>query len=178
MKRQSAKDRILQVFEIIIKKKDLSKITVEEVIELAGVSKTTFYRYYKDKYDLACKYIAHIIKPYNDQYLENRDFRQFALVVSSLFRDNKHLFKLLYTDPYEQNSVYQYYVNYGIAYLEKYIDKSIYNEEMKLELHKCIHGNLAAARDIITGNLQVDFDMGINYLLNEMPEFIRKIIQI
>lgn len=109
--------------------------------------------------------------------MEKRDFRQYSLEVCRLFRDNKYLFKLLYTNPYEQNSLYQYYVSYGIAYLEQYIDKSIYNEEMKIELHKCIHGNLAVTRDIITGNLKVDFDTGINYLLNEMPEFIRKIIQ-
>lgn len=178
MKKQSAKEKTLQVFETLIKKKDLSKITVEEVIELAGVSKTTFYRYFRDKYDLACKYFDHVIKPYNDQYLENRDFRQYSLNVCRLFLDNKHMFKLLYTDPYEQNSVYQYYVSYGISYLEKYVDKRIYNEKMKIELHKCVHGNLAVARDIITGNLNMDFDAGMNYLLDEMPDFVKKIIQI
>lgn len=175
---QNAKTKVLKAFETLIKRKELKKVTVEEVLELSGVSKTTFYRYFTDKFDLACKYFEYIIKPYNDEYLETRDFKSYALKVCELFRDEKHMFRMLYTDPYEQNSVYQYYVNYGINYLEKYINKHKYTMEMKVELHKCLHGNLAVARDVIIGNLDVDFDTAMSYCIDGMPEFVRIILQL
>ena len=49
-----AKDLMLEALKTIIKtkKKTLGKITVNDITEEAGVSKQTFYNYFRDKYDL------------------------------------------------------------------------------------------------------------------------------
>ena len=49
-----AKDLMLEALKTILKakKKTLGKITVNDIVEEAGVSKQTFYNYFHDKYDL------------------------------------------------------------------------------------------------------------------------------
>ncbi|MCB2353020.1 TetR/AcrR family transcriptional regulator [Clostridium estertheticum] len=46
------KDYILSVFNEILKKYPMSKITVAQIVEKAGISRSTFYRNYIDKYDI------------------------------------------------------------------------------------------------------------------------------
>lgn len=48
----TTRDHILTVFNDLMDRKAFEKITVEEVCREAGISKPTFYRYYKDKYDV------------------------------------------------------------------------------------------------------------------------------
>lgn len=54
--RTNMKDRtqeaILNAFNTLIEKNDFDKITIQMIIDEAGVGRTTFYRYFKDKYDV------------------------------------------------------------------------------------------------------------------------------
>lgn len=43
---------IINAFNILIRKNSIEKISVEMLIKEAGISKSTFYRYFSDKYDV------------------------------------------------------------------------------------------------------------------------------
>lgn len=54
---ERTKDAIIQAFNELISTHDFDKLTVWEIAEKAGVSKATFYRYFKDKYEVMnCNY--------------------------------------------------------------------------------------------------------------------------
>ena len=46
------KKAIFQAFSELLKEKELRKITVQEVVDKADISRVTFYKYYLDVYDL------------------------------------------------------------------------------------------------------------------------------
>ena len=52
---RKAQQSIIDAFICLIKKKGFQKVTVQEIIEVAHVNKSTFYMYYLDKYDLLDK---------------------------------------------------------------------------------------------------------------------------
>lgn len=52
MKRMTAQEILAESFREIAEKKPVDKITVQDIINNCGYSKTTFYRVFKDKYDL------------------------------------------------------------------------------------------------------------------------------
>ena len=52
MKRKTAKEILAESFRELAESKSVDKITVPEIVENCGYSKTTFYRLFKDKYDL------------------------------------------------------------------------------------------------------------------------------
>ena len=57
MKRKTAREILTESFRELAGSKPVDKITVPEIVENCGYSKTTFYRLFKDKYDLmACDY--------------------------------------------------------------------------------------------------------------------------
>ncbi|MBQ3264936.1 MAG: TetR/AcrR family transcriptional regulator C-terminal domain-containing protein [Ruminococcus sp.] len=52
MKRKTAKEILAESFRELAEKKNIDKITVKDIIENCGYSSATFYRHFKDKYDL------------------------------------------------------------------------------------------------------------------------------
>ena len=52
MKRKTAREILAESFRELALSKPVDKITVPNIIENCGYSKTTFYRLFKDKYDL------------------------------------------------------------------------------------------------------------------------------
>lgn len=52
MKRKTAKEILAESFRELAKKKNIDKITVRDITENCGYSPATFYRQFKDKYDL------------------------------------------------------------------------------------------------------------------------------
>lgn len=67
MKNQT-KQLILNSFNEIMEKKPFEKITVEEVCRHADISKPTFYRYYRDKYDVMTYNFQLLFEHYYDLY--------------------------------------------------------------------------------------------------------------
>ena len=51
MKRKTAREILAESFRELAESKPVDKITVPNIIENCGYSKTTFYRLFKDKYD-------------------------------------------------------------------------------------------------------------------------------
>ena len=52
MKRKTTKEILVESFQELSKKKDISKITIQEIVDNCQLSPATFYRNFTDKYDL------------------------------------------------------------------------------------------------------------------------------
>ena len=52
MKRKTAKEFLAESFRELADKKNIDKITVRDIVDNCGYSSATFYRQFKDKYDL------------------------------------------------------------------------------------------------------------------------------
>ena len=52
MKRKTAKEILAESFQELAAGKDIDKITVKDITDNCGYSPATFYRQFKDKYDL------------------------------------------------------------------------------------------------------------------------------
>lgn len=52
MKRKTAKELLAESFRELAENKPIDKITVQQIVENCGYAPATFYRHFKDKYDL------------------------------------------------------------------------------------------------------------------------------
>lgn len=109
MKRKTAKEILAESFREIAEKKPVDKITVPEITENCGYSKTTFYRSFKDKYDLMAWDYARRQKAIMDQ-TENDGYEWKTTLVEGalLFNEQREYLKnlLLHTSGYESFSRY------------------------------------------------------------------------
>lgn len=64
MSKVKAKDRMEQAFFELLEEKHYSKISVSELIEKSGVSRTTFYRNYEDVFDMYKKVCDHMLSEF------------------------------------------------------------------------------------------------------------------
>ena len=95
---QRSKRLIRTAFANLIKeKKDISKITVKEIVERAHISKSTFYCHYQDIYAVGEEFdqeIVHLIEvAFNENITsEHTDFIRFIEALIKSFDENKEIF--------------------------------------------------------------------------------------
>lgn len=63
------RNRFIDSLKQLMEKKQLDKITVKEIVETSGMTRQTFYRNFKDKYDLVNWHFSQ---------LADRSFRQMG----------------------------------------------------------------------------------------------------
>ena len=69
MKRKTAKEVLAITLKELAEEKTLDKISVSEIVQESGYSTATFYRHFKDKYDLADWIYSNDISWIIDTYL-------------------------------------------------------------------------------------------------------------
>lgn len=106
------------------------KITVEMLCKNAMINRSTFYKYYLDKYDLLDKYLSRIL----DEFQENMN----AAFINA---DPSHIHDLYYIKNFEAALKYiaKYRETYQILWNAS-IDRKIYNEMTQI-----VHDNILSA---------------------------------
>lgn len=169
---------IRQAFrEIFAKKKDISKVSVKEVVEKADISKSTFYAHYRDIYaiieDLENEMLD-IINQTIDEYLINRDKQNKTDVyLNSLLASvdkNRSLFVLVFAS----NSQ-----DHFISRLRRYLSKKI-NDNPNILIHWAEPRQKDAAISFLVNGmvyLIADFYRGtIKLDVQELGSFMNEII--
>lgn len=69
-RRRASQEKVEQAFITLIQKKDVSQITVTEIVQLAKINRSTFYSNYLDIIDLSEKVKSHMQQKIADLYAE------------------------------------------------------------------------------------------------------------
>lgn len=82
----------------LLKKKEINKITIKEITDLADIDRRTFYLHYEDIYDLMQKMQDEVISAFEEQLLNNEndeipDDKPFYLITTAFdfFCDNAEI---------------------------------------------------------------------------------------
>jgi len=81
----------------LLKKKNTEDISISEIVKLAGLSRMSFYRYYKTKDDIVRQYIEDSFQEFMEELKNNpvKDLQVPATLLFSFFRSNKTRIKIL-----------------------------------------------------------------------------------
>lgn len=90
----SIKEAIVIAFIQLLKQKNINKITIQEIVKKAGVSRSSFYRHYDSKEDILLDYMNQLfdatqlkINPFSDENIKDYAVSQFCLC-----KENKDFF--------------------------------------------------------------------------------------
>lgn len=132
------KKMIFEAFLNILKNKPIAKTTVKEICFAAGINRTTFYKYYKDTYDL--------LEQIEDELIDNLQANLEHIDKSSL----SDIFTIILTDisekesfmlPYFQRVRARYFVEGCFRFAMKIIRKyylSTSQDFLKISRNGCI----------------------------------------
>lgn len=99
---ESVKEAIEIALIKLLNKKDINKITVTELTEIAGVGRSSFYRNYTDIENVAVSYINRIYrdyfreKPANKESYKKKYFETFLKERFRFVREHKEIFVALH----------------------------------------------------------------------------------
>ena len=89
---------ITETFLNLLKEKEINKITVSEICNIADINRATFYRYYLDTYDLLEKIEQDFILELVDVTNNDKDTSVsiFTHDILEVFLNNKELVKIIF----------------------------------------------------------------------------------
>lgn len=92
---------IQQTFIFLLQQKNFERITVQNILDSALINRTTFYKHYEDKYDLADRMIEELLEKFKTEIEERFTVSVDGLSVTlvrfyeSLLKDREHILALM-----------------------------------------------------------------------------------
>lgn len=120
----------------------LEKISVNDIVEKAGVGRNTFYYHFADKYDLVTWYFQTGVTPFLFEHTQYGSWQDILLGLEAYFRQNKVFYQnaLAYTG---QNSLLEYIYDFMQKYYQQRLSEC--RPEMNAEALEFLSQFLAGA---------------------------------
>lgn len=162
----------------LMEKNELDKISTKAIVEKSGLTRQTFYRYFKDKYDLVNWYFETLVRDsfalMGIEYtLEEGLKRKFAFI--------KKEFVFFYQafSSNDSNSLMHYDYEYILRFYKERIAKT-HPEELDHEslflLEMYCHGSITMTVKWVKNGQKESVDEIVSLLIEAMPERIRKLL--
>ena len=122
IKKKNSQEKIERAFINLIQNKELEKISVSKICELAKVNRTTFYANYIDIYDLVDKIKERMLLEFADIFKNNRGAtRNNYLKLFEHIKENQIFYKTYFKLGFD--------VNYDITYYDKKLAKETFDNK-------------------------------------------------
>ena len=146
-----SRSKFAEALKSLASKKTMERITTEEIVKTAGLSRQTFYKFFTDKYDLAFWIYQHDFEPVIDRYKETHiSFRDMNIAMMEMMRSEKEFYRNV-MDRYEvQNSFFQQYHKYSYDMTVSYFGRTDKLTKAVID-HYCYGSNLMLMNWIVGG---------------------------
>lgn len=139
MKRKTAKELLAESFRELAEQKPIDKITVQEIADNAGYSPATFYRQFKDKYDLiAWDYTRRLEGVMSRIGVEDYPWRQTLLDAAENFQEQKEYLANLFLHTGGLDSFVINMTEINFSYLRACILASAGTDKLDEKMEMCI----------------------------------------
>ncbi len=91
----NAKKNLLNAIEKLVSNKPLEKVSVQEILDEAEVSRRTFYKYYSDKYDLANSFYKQHVSQYILSQFDGHNWADILTAILLFIRDHLQFYQKL-----------------------------------------------------------------------------------
>lgn len=109
-------------FEELLEEKTFEEITIQAIVENCGASRMTFYRYFKDKYDLVGWIYKEEVDNFRKNHLGLETLDDFIKSITKFIYSKKHFFSEIFK--YEgQNSFVSFFNEYSVDICKKQFEK-------------------------------------------------------
>ena len=179
MKRKTAKEILTESFQELAAVKDIDKITIQEIADNCEYSPATFYRHFKDKYDLiAWEYTREVAEIVDQTSSDDYQWKQTLYDAACLYKKNKEYLVNLLQHTSGHDSFIRYMTEINCASLENYIlsvngNQQLTHEEMMYVKLYC-HGFVGLACEWILGQISTTMEEIAVVYENSIPDPLKR----
>ncbi|MBR1857628.1 MAG: TetR family transcriptional regulator [Oribacterium sp.] len=180
MKRKTAKEILAESFKELAVIRDIEKITIKEITDNCGYSPATFYRQFKDKYDLiAWDYAKEVEQNIGKIGRDGHTWKQALLVSAKYNIRHKEYLLNLFKHTSGIYSFEQYMTDVNVSFISEYLKKGSVQieEDLMRVLESYCYGAVKITIDRLTGKYDASpEDMARIYELS-VPETLRQVLK-
>ncbi len=163
VRRKTAKEVLAESFRELAETRSIDKITTKEIAKNAGYSQATFYRQFKDKYDLiAWDYTQGLEKTIDRVGIDGYTWRQALIDGAHAYLEQKeYLSNLLkHTSGHDSFVRYMTEINYNALkrHIIKVVGRSALDEKTDMCVRIYVHGTVHLISDWVSGFYDVSPD--------------------
>lgn len=176
-KEQLVKTALFKAVEELLENTSLEEVTVGQIAEKAGLSRRTFYRYYRDKYDLVNAAFYEEMVRVTDLLKIPRDFDKGIVYAMDYFQEHRAFYKKLF-DYTGQNSMREFLYNFSIEATCRMIEgrpgaKEL-TEEQRFSIHYHTYGAVGMAVEWILAGCPVDSRILAERIFRNIPAGLKE----
>lgn len=182
MKRKTAKELLAESFRELAEIKNIDKITVQDIVDNCGYSPATFYRHYKDKYDLiAWEYSRQTANIMDRIGEDGYEWKQTLLDGAKHYDQERDYLANLFSHTSGHNSFIQYMTDINYIALRKHIVSVCNGKEpdKKTEMYLRIYclGTVSLTCEWIFGKFQATPEEIAEIYEHSLPDPLKKYLK-
>lgn len=169
------KNAIVDGFNRLIKENDFHKISVDMIMKVAGVSRSTFYRHFKDKYDVMNEIYKNLLDYYVDPK-QSSNYRELCFHLFSYAQDNLKIFKnALDSTGFNSfgNFIYEYSYETALAITKSHRDGKGFTPIEELQVDIFCNGICAVYKNMVNQRYNINPSDAADALYEMMPESLK-----
>ena len=179
MKRKTAKELLVESFKELAEKKNVEKITIKDITDNCGYSPATFYRNFRDKYDLiAWDYVMNTNEIMGKIGKEQYEWRHTLFDAAEYYWENREYLKNLFLHTSGHESFVRYVAKTNIGLLKNEICRRMGKKELDKETEILVHiycfGFVESVCEWIMGGIDVTPEMMGKMFEASLPEPLKK----
>lgn len=145
----------------------LEKISVNDIVEKAGVGRNTFYYHFADKYDLVTWYFQTGVTPFLFEHTQYGSWQSILIGLEEYFRQNKVFYEnaLAYTG---QNSLSEYIYDFMQKYYHQRLSEcrpNMCTEELEFLSQFLAGAAMGVLMPWVRGGMEKELSQETRYLL-------------
>jgi AcrR family transcriptional regulator len=153
----------------------IDSLTISELVDKAGISRATFYRHFKDKYDLVNAIHLRVLQGTLLRYFEGAGFQEVVSATWAAFTRHKRFYRNALTSR-DVNSLGNFIFCQTYRFYLQALDKSDFRMT-KLEarvLRQYTFGSVALLSEWVLGEIPEDLEQYMQASLIGLPDFVRQ----
>ncbi len=163
------------VYELL-QNQTIDGLSISELVQRAGVSRASFYRYFQDKYDLLCQVHKRVLEGTLLTYFAGCPFRRAVGDTWSVFTLNKRFYRnaLISTDI---NSLGNFIFNETFSFYQKALEASGFAMDKRQNriLRQYCFGSVALLSEWILNDMDEGLEEYMEASISDLPDFVKEV---
>ena len=170
----NAQEKMAYAIQSLLLKKKIEDISVKDICMAADVSRQTFYKFFKDKYDLAFWIYKNEADRICEEYVHNHDYHNMLVNILKIYKSNVGYYQKLLLSTDVQNSFFNQYISYSVDLSIDMIGRSNMDPFKRRVLRMFSSGVAVEIRNWVLSGTKEDCDSFAHLIEESLPVILRE----